>query len=89
MERRDLGVRFPSARELRCSTHSPACAPAAPARGGLVGLLVAVACAVLGGGVAERLGPYGAEDPATDSVAADRMLERAAGSTPRRLWWPW
>lgn len=53
-----------------------------PGRVALVGLLVAVACAVLGGGVAEDLGPYGADDPGTDSVAADRLLERAAGVDP-------
>lgn len=47
-----------------------------------VSLLIAVVCAVLGGGVAERLGPYGAEDPGTDSVVADRTLERAAGVDP-------
>ena len=53
-----------------------------PGRVALVGLIVAVACAVLGGGVAEELGPYGADDPGTDSVAADRLLERAAGLDP-------
>ena len=53
-----------------------------PGRVALVGLLVALACAVLGAGVAEELGPYGADDPGTDSVAADRLLERAAGIDP-------
>ena len=53
-----------------------------PRRVVAVSLLIAVTCAVLGGGVAERLGPYGAEDPDTDSVAADQMLESASGIDP-------
>ena len=53
-----------------------------PRRVVAVALVVAVTCGVLGGGVAERLGPYGADDPATDSVAAERQLERAGGLDP-------
>lgn len=53
-----------------------------PRRVVAVSLAIAVACAVLGGGVAERLGPYGADDPGTDSVVADRLLERASGVEP-------
>jgi len=53
-----------------------------PRRVVAVAALVAVGCAVLGGGVADRLGPYGADDPATDSVAAERLLERAGQLDP-------
>src|SRR3954466_4586686 len=45
----------------------------------------AVALAILAGifgfGVASRLGPYGADDPATDSVKTSNALERATGLT--------
>src|SRR3954449_3777588 len=45
----------------------------------------AVALAILAGvfglGVASRLGPYGADDPATDSVKTSDALERATGLT--------
>jgi len=37
--------------------------------------------AVLGGSVAQRMGPYGAEDPASESVKADHLL-RDAGYRP-------
>jgi RND superfamily putative drug exporter len=40
-------------------------------------VLVALAAAALGGGVANRLAPFGADDPHSESVAADRQLERA------------
>jgi uncharacterized membrane protein YdfJ with MMPL/SSD domain len=40
---------------------------------------VTVAAGAVGLGVAERLDPYGAEDPATESARADRLLERATG----------
>ncbi|CAN5517258.1 MMPL family transporter [soil metagenome] len=53
-----------------------------PGRVVAVSVLVALACAALGGGVAEELSPYGAEDPAADSVAADRLLQRASGLDP-------
>jgi uncharacterized membrane protein YdfJ with MMPL/SSD domain len=36
-----------------------------------------VVAAALGGSVAKHLDPYGAEDPATESVRADRLLEGA------------
>jgi RND superfamily putative drug exporter len=48
----------------------------------ITGLFFVVA-AVIGGSVAQRLGPYGADDPATESVRANQLLEdsgyRAAG----------
>jgi uncharacterized membrane protein YdfJ with MMPL/SSD domain len=46
----------------------------------LVALLAAVffvAAGAIGGGVAERLDPYGADDPDTESVIADERLEAA------------
>ena len=43
---------------------------------------VAVLSIILAGGVAEELGPYGAEDPATDSARAGERLERATGLEP-------
>jgi RND superfamily putative drug exporter len=36
-----------------------------------------VAAGALGGGVAKRLGPFGADDPHTDSVVAEQRLEHA------------
>jgi uncharacterized membrane protein YdfJ with MMPL/SSD domain len=39
--------------------------------------LLVVAAAVAGASVADRLDPYAAEDPGTESVRADEMLERA------------
>ncbi|MGI8804108.1 MAG: MMPL family transporter [Thermoleophilaceae bacterium] len=36
-----------------------------------------IAAGALGGGVAEKLDPYGADDPATESVRATERLERA------------
>src|SRR6266536_1190683 len=39
--------------------------------------VLAVAAGVLGVGVAKRLAPFGADGPHTESVAADRQLERA------------
>jgi uncharacterized membrane protein YdfJ with MMPL/SSD domain len=41
-------------------------------------VIVAVVAGVLGAGVAARLDPYGADDPATESVKAADRLERAA-----------
>jgi RND superfamily putative drug exporter len=35
-----------------------------------------VAAAALGGNVAQRLGPYGADDPATESVRASDLVAR-------------
>jgi uncharacterized membrane protein YdfJ with MMPL/SSD domain len=40
-------------------------------------LLVAVAAVIAGSSVADRLDPYAAEDPGTESVRADELLERA------------
>jgi uncharacterized membrane protein YdfJ with MMPL/SSD domain len=37
----------------------------------------ALAAAVLGGGVAKRLAPFGADDPHSESVIADRQLQHA------------
>ena len=44
----------------------------------VIALVVAVAlvAGALGGSVADRLGPYGAEDPATESVRADDLIAR-------------
>jgi uncharacterized membrane protein YdfJ with MMPL/SSD domain len=43
----------------------------------LVSALIALAAAAIGSGAADRLAPYAAEDPATESVRADALLERA------------
>jgi uncharacterized membrane protein YdfJ with MMPL/SSD domain len=40
---------------------------------------IAALSIALAGGVAEELGPYGAEDPATDSARSDERLEQATG----------
>jgi uncharacterized membrane protein YdfJ with MMPL/SSD domain len=48
-----------------------------PKRVVLVAVLVVVAAAAAGASVADRLDPYAAEDPATESVRADELLERA------------
>jgi uncharacterized membrane protein YdfJ with MMPL/SSD domain len=40
-------------------------------------VIVAVAAAVAGASVADRLDPYAADDPSTESVRADALLERA------------
>jgi len=42
-----------------------------------VAAVLFVAAGVLGAGVADRLDPYGADDPATESVIADERLEDA------------
>src|SRR4051812_10978230 len=42
---------------------------------------LAILAGVFGFGVASRLGPYGADDPATDSVRTSNALERATGLT--------
>jgi RND superfamily putative drug exporter len=44
-------------------------------------LVLAVVAGVFGFGVADRLGPYGADDPATESVKTSTALERATGLT--------
>jgi uncharacterized membrane protein YdfJ with MMPL/SSD domain len=43
----------------------------------LVAALLFVVAGALGAGVADRLDPYGADDPDTESVIADRRLENA------------
>jgi uncharacterized membrane protein YdfJ with MMPL/SSD domain len=42
-----------------------------------VAVLAAVVAALAGSSVADRLAPYAADDPQTESVRADRLLERA------------
>src|SRR5689334_4965162 len=42
-------------------------------------VVLAVIAGALGGGVASRLAPYGADDPATDSVKTDKSIQRATG----------
>jgi uncharacterized membrane protein YdfJ with MMPL/SSD domain len=48
-----------------------------PKRVVLVAVLAVVAAAAAGASVADRLDPYAAEDPDTESVRADDLLERA------------
>jgi uncharacterized membrane protein YdfJ with MMPL/SSD domain len=48
----------------------------------IVAVLFAIAAAALGGKVAERLDPYGAEDPSTESVKAQDQLEEAGYRGP-------
>ncbi len=43
----------------------------------LASVAIVVVAAAIGGGVASHLDPYGADDPATESVKADNRLERA------------
>jgi hypothetical protein len=43
----------------------------------VLGLVFLVVAGALGGGVAKRLDPFGADDPATESVIADRQLQNA------------
>jgi uncharacterized membrane protein YdfJ with MMPL/SSD domain len=45
----------------------------------LVAVLGAVVCGVVGTGVAKHMSPYGANDPATQSVQATKHFEDAAG----------
>jgi RND superfamily putative drug exporter len=45
-------------------------------------VLVAALAAAYGGGVAGQLHPYGADDPATDSVRAEKKLADATGVEP-------
>jgi RND superfamily putative drug exporter len=53
-----------------------------PRRVVVVAVLVAVGAGAFGGGVAKRLYPYGADDPATASVKAKKLLEHATGTDP-------
>ena len=43
----------------------------------IVAVVLAIVAGALGAGVADRLDPYGADDPATESVKAADQLERA------------
>jgi uncharacterized membrane protein YdfJ with MMPL/SSD domain len=43
----------------------------------ILGAIFFVAAGILGAGVAKRLDPFGADDPATESVIADKRLEQA------------
>jgi uncharacterized membrane protein YdfJ with MMPL/SSD domain len=43
----------------------------------IIAAFVFVAAGVIGSGVADHLAPYGADDPATESVRADDLLENA------------
>jgi uncharacterized membrane protein YdfJ with MMPL/SSD domain len=47
-----------------------------------IALLGAVLAGAFGGGVAERLHPYGSDDPTTDSVKAKKELARETGLQP-------
>ncbi|MGI8513076.1 MAG: MMPL family transporter [Solirubrobacteraceae bacterium] len=51
----------------------------APKRTVILAAIFFAVAGVLGGSVAERLDPYGAEDPATESVQANQRFEAAAG----------
>jgi uncharacterized membrane protein YdfJ with MMPL/SSD domain len=48
-----------------------------PKRVVIAAVLLAVAAGAAGSSVADRLDPYAAEDPSTESVRADELLERA------------
>ncbi|HEX3737601.1 MAG TPA: MMPL family transporter [Solirubrobacterales bacterium] len=48
----------------------------------IVAVLFALVAAALGGSVANRLDPYGAEDPSTESVKAQHQLEEAGYRFP-------
>jgi RND superfamily putative drug exporter len=49
---------------------------------GLAAIVLFVAAGALGGSVASRLDPYGADDPATEAVKAKRALEDAGLRSP-------
>src|SRR3954470_7361480 len=61
---------------LRAITHM---AGNHPRRVVAITLLLAVLAGALGGDVAKRLGPYGANDPATESAKTSDRLARATG----------
>src|SRR3954451_3200810 len=50
-----------------------------PRRGVVLTVLLAVVAAALGGNVASRMGPYGADDPASQSYKASNRLAGATG----------
>ena len=47
-----------------------------------VAVVVALIAGAFGGNVADKLGPYGADDPRDDSVKSDKRLEAALGYDP-------
>src|SRR5436189_562586 len=51
----------------------------------ILAVVLAVAAAALGGNVATRLAPYGADDPASDSYKTSQAIKQATGveSAPR------
>src|SRR6478609_3005160 len=51
-------------------------------RVGIVAIVFFVVAGALGGSVAERLDPYGADDPATETVKAREQLENAGLRVP-------
>jgi uncharacterized membrane protein YdfJ with MMPL/SSD domain len=53
-----------------------------PRRVVAVAVVLAVLAGAFGGSVAGRLDPYGADDPASESVQAEKRLERATGTDP-------
>jgi RND superfamily putative drug exporter len=57
-------------------------AHARPRRVLAVAFVLALLAGAFGGGVAERLAPYGADDPASESVQARDRMEEATGLVP-------
>jgi uncharacterized membrane protein YdfJ with MMPL/SSD domain len=53
-----------------------------PRRVGLLAIVFFLAAGALGGSVAERLDPYGADDPATEAVKAKEQLQDAGHRVP-------
>jgi uncharacterized membrane protein YdfJ with MMPL/SSD domain len=53
-----------------------------PRRIGLLAVVFFLFAGALGGAVAERLDPYGADDPATDAVKAEQQLQEAGLRVP-------
>ncbi len=53
-----------------------------PRRVLVIAFLLALVAGALGGSVADRLDPYGADDPATESVQARERIEEATGLDP-------
>jgi len=51
-------------------------------RVGLFAIVFFVLAAAIGGGVASRLDPYGAEDPSTETVVAKERLQDAGEPRP-------
>jgi uncharacterized membrane protein YdfJ with MMPL/SSD domain len=53
-----------------------------PRRVVAIAVAAALVAGALGGGVADRLDPYGADDPSSESVRADKRLEEASRLSP-------